>query len=73
MVGIFKYENGLQFTGMVAENEEIAKSFLARKHGKEEEVFTGKFDKEGRPLYKIEFVPQYREDVYKIIPIAKID
>lgn len=73
MVGIFKYENGLKFTGMIAENEETAKSFLAKKHGKEEEVFTGKFDKEGRPIYKIEFVPQYCENAYKIMPIIKID
>ena len=33
MVAILKYENGLVFTGWIAENEEKAKEFLSKKYG----------------------------------------
>lgn len=33
MVAILKYENGLVFTGWIAENEEKAKEFLGKKYG----------------------------------------
>lgn len=35
MVAIFKYENGLKFTGLVAESEEKAWEFLDEKYGRE--------------------------------------
>lgn len=35
MVAIFKYENGLKFTGWVAESEEKAWQFLDKKYGHE--------------------------------------
>ena len=35
MIAIFKYENGLKFTGLVAESEEKAWEFLDEKYGRE--------------------------------------
>lgn len=51
MVGIYKYANGLQFTGIVAETEEDAKTYLRNKNG---------YTRDG------EFVPYYNEDAIEI-------
>jgi hypothetical protein len=34
MVGIYKYENGLKFTGIIAKTEEEAWQYLDKIHGK---------------------------------------
>ena len=41
MVGIYKYENGLVFTGIIAQSKARAESYLAVKYGSLEQVFTG--------------------------------
>lgn len=65
MVGIYRYENGLQFTGVVASTVEDAKTYLGNKYGKIEPVFVG-FDESGKPAYEEKFVPFYNKDAFEI-------
>ena len=65
MFGIYRYANGLQFTGVVAETEEKAKEYLANKYGKIQLVFTGKYE-DNKPVYEERFVPSYNKEAFKI-------
>lgn len=59
MVGIYKYENGLKFTGIIAENEEKAWEYLDKEINKRfpkfEEVW-GIKTKANRDCYEIKEV-----------------
>ena len=52
MVGIYKYENGLQFTGVVAETKEKALEYLTEQYGVMEDKWTGKWDENDIPVYE---------------------
>ena len=72
MYGIYKYENGLHFTGKIAHSVEEAEQYLGNKFGKMEEVFTGARDKNNYPIYEKHFVPNYNKDAFKIMPLEII-
>ena len=69
MFGIYKYENGLQFTGKVAKTEQEAKNYLAQVYGTVKPVFTGKRQTDGTPIYEDRFVPGYNENAFVIQPV----
>lgn len=54
MVGIYKYENGLKFTGMIASNREKAEKFLSEKYGYIDEVYGGR-DENGKIKWEKNF------------------
>lgn len=66
MVGIYYYENGLKFSGIVANTEQEAKIYLGNKYGKNQKVFTGKRDNNNFPIYENKFVPSYNEKAFVI-------
>ena len=72
MVGIYKYENGLVFTGMIAISKEKAESYLAKKYGSFEMVFNGQRDEDNRPIYEHRFVPKYNESAFVIKELKQI-
>ena len=71
MVGIYKYENGLKFTGKVAASREEAVAYLEQKHGKYCDTFVG-YAEDGTKMYEKKFYPWYREDAYEIIEIEVV-
>ena len=72
MVGIYKYENGLVFTGMIAISKEKAENYLAEKYGSFDMVFTGKWDEDNRPIYEHRFVPKYNKSIFVIKELKQI-
>lgn len=74
MVAIMKYENGLKFTGMVANTMEEAKDYLANLHGREEEfpAYPLRLDENNKIVYEKKFVPYYPEGMYEIIDVKII-
>ena len=72
MVGIYKYENGLVFTGEIASSKEEAETYLAKKYGSFEQVFSGKRDENGYPIYENKFVPKYNESAFVIKELKQI-
>lgn len=62
MVAIFKYQNGLQFTGIVAETEEKAWAYLDKKIGEENKV---KIDKHW-------YYPKANRKAFEIRPVTLI-
>lgn len=72
MFGIYKYENGLQFTGKVARTEQEAKNYLAQTYGKIQPVFIGKREIDGTPIYENEFVPNYNTKAFVIRSVELI-
>lgn len=72
MFGIYKYENGLQFTGKVAKTEQEAKDYLAKTYGTVKPVFIGKRQPDGTPVYENKFVPDYNENTFVIQSIELI-
>ena len=72
MFGIYKYENGLQFTGKIARTEQEAKKYLAQTYGKVQPVFTGKREIDGTPIYENRFVPDYNKEAFIIQRIELI-
>lgn len=72
MVGIYKYEGGLKFTGKIAESVEEAKAWLKNKYGKKVKI-PSHFDKEkGELIYTEVFDPSYNESAFEILPVEKI-
>ena len=71
MVGIYKYENGLVFTGIIASSEEEAETYLAHRYGSFEPVFSGR-DENGYPIYAYEFVPKYNKSAFVIKELMQI-
>ena len=72
MVGIYKYENGLVFTGIIAQSKQRAESYLAVKYGSIEQVFTGEWDENDEPIYERKFVPKYDKSVFVIKELKQI-
>ena len=71
MVGIYKYENGLVFTGVIASSEQEAEAYLANKYGSFEQVLNGR-DENGYPIYGYEFVPKYNKSAFVIKELMQI-
>ena len=65
MVGIYKYGNGLWFTGIIANTKEEAEAYLGNKHGHWEKYYAGE-DEEGNWFYKDVFVPYYNKEAFEI-------
>lgn len=72
MVGIYKYENGLIFTGVIASSKKKAETYLAEKYGSFEQVFNGKRDENGCPIYERKFVPKYNKSAFVIKELKQI-
>lgn len=72
MVGIYKYENGLFFTGVIASSKEKAENYLAEKYGSFERVLSVKRDENGYPIYESELVPQYNKSAFVIKELKQI-
>lgn len=72
MFGIYKYENGLRFTGKIAKTEQEAKDYLAKTYGTIKPVFTGRRKSDGTPIYEDKFVPGYNKDAFVIKPVELI-
>lgn len=72
MVGIYEYENGLKFTGIIADTVEKAEEYLKNKYGIIEKVYSGQRNKDGTPIYKEEFQPWYNKEVFEIKELQKI-
>jgi hypothetical protein len=72
MVGIYKYENGLVFTGVIASTKEEAETYLAKEHGSFEQVFNGKRDENGCPIYEYKFVPKYNKSAFVIKELKQV-
>lgn len=71
MVGIYKYSNGLEFTGIVADTYEEAEKYLSYQHGYMTEKFIG-WEEDKYSIFETVFCPYYNKEVYKIYPITKI-
>lgn len=72
MVGIYKFENGLKFTEIIAETVEKAEEYLGNKYGREMDKWTGARDENNRPIYEKAFVPGYNKETFKILPLTLI-
>ena len=72
MFGLYKYENGLQFTGKIARTEEEAKSYIAQICGRIQPVFTGRREEDGTPIYEDKLVPNYNVETFTIQPLDLI-
>ena len=72
MFGIYKYENGLEFTGMIAESVADAEKYLENTYGSYENRYTGKRNSNNEPIYEEVFVPKYNKEVFKIIPVLVV-
>ena len=70
MVGIYKYENGLVFTGIIAQSKERAESYLSVKYGSIEQVFTGEWDENDEPIY--ERKPKYNKSAIVIKELKQV-
>lgn len=68
MVGIYRYQNGLVFTGEIANSIEEAKAYLGKKYGRIEKVFS-KWDNNGKPIYKSRFVPYYNKEAFEFLEV----
>ena len=71
MVGIYKYANGLEFTGKVAASREEAVAYLEQRHGFYVDSFVG-YAEDGTKIYEKKFTPWYREDAYEIIELEVV-
>lgn len=72
MVGIYKHENGLVFTGVIASSKEKAEAYLAKKYGSVEYVFNGQRDENSCPIYELKFVPKYNKSAFVIKELQQI-
>lgn len=72
MVGIYKYEDGLKFTGMIATDKETAEKFLSEKYGRYSERCVGR-DENGEIVWEKYFQPWYNKDVYKILELITVE
>lgn len=71
MVGIYKYENGLRFTGKVCKSHEDAERYLGNKYGREY-PYPVKFEN-GEWVYENRFVPGYNKDAFKILEVEMVE
>ena len=65
MVGIYKYECGRKFTGIIANSYEEAEKYLGNKYGYMGEVFAGR-DENGQAIWETKFVPYYNKNAFAI-------
>lgn len=72
MVGIYKYECGLKFTGIIAPNKEKAEKFLSEKYGYYNERYIGD-DENGKPKWKKYFQPWYNKDAFEILELTTVE
>ena len=73
MFGIYKYEAGLKFTGKIAKTKELAEKYLGEKYGQVEDVWSGKRDENGYPIYVKKFVPWYNKEAFVIKELEIIE
>lgn len=71
MYGIYKIENGLRFTGIVAETEEKAVEYLSNLYGKWEEYPAKDWTPNNRK-YVRKFIPQYNKEAFRIKKVTVI-
>lgn len=71
MVGIYKIENGLRFTGIIANTLEDAEAYLGKKFGSCKSLFV-KMDENNNFIYEDVFVPWYNKGAYKIMPLTLV-
>ena len=72
MFGIYKYENGLKFTGKIATTKEAAENFLGQLYGRMEDKFVG-WDDNGEMRYEQVFVPYYNKRAFEIIELETVE
>ena len=72
MVGIYKYEGGLKFTGMIAPNKETAEKFLSEKYGHYSVRYAGR-DENGEAKWEKYFQPWYNKDIFEILELTTIE
>lgn len=72
MVGIYKYEDGLKFTGMIASDKETAEKFLSEKYGYYSERYIGR-DENGKAKWEKYFQPWYKKDAFEILELTTIE
>lgn len=72
MVGIYKYEGGLKFTGMIATDKEAAEKFLSEKYGHYREIYAG-LDENDEVIWRTYFQPWYNKDVFKILELTTVE
>lgn len=72
MFGIYKYENGLKFTGKIAATKEAAENFLGQLYGHMEDKFMGWGDN-GEMRYEQVFVPYYNKRAFEIIELETVE
>ena len=72
MVGIYKYENGLKFTGIIAPDKETAEKFLSEKYGCYGKKYVGR-DENGYPKWEECFLPGYNKDAFEILEVSIIE
>lgn len=65
MVGIYKYENGRKFTGIIANSYEEAEKYLGNKYGHMGDVFVD-WDENGQAIWERKFIPYYNKDAFDI-------
>lgn len=72
MVGIYKYENGLKFTGLIASDKEKAEKYLSERYGYYAERYVGR-DENGNIKWEKYFQPWYNKDAFKILELMTIE
>ena len=72
MVGIYKYECGLKFTGMIASDKEKAEEFLSAMYGHYSERYAGR-DENGEIKWEKYFQPGYNKDAFEILELTTIE
>ena len=72
MVGIYKYECGLKFTGIIASDKEKAEKFLSEKYGYYSERYVGR-DENGEAKFEKYFQPHYNKNAFEILELTTIE
>ena len=72
MVGIYKYECGLKFTGIIASDKEKAEKFLSEKYGYYTERYAGR-DENGKVKWEKCFQPGYNKNAFEILELTTIE
>ena len=72
MVGIYKYECGLKFTGIIAPDKETAEKFLSEKYGYYSEKYVGR-DENNEAKWEKFFQPWYNKDAFEILELTIVE
>lgn len=65
MVGIYEYECGLKFTGLIANSYEEAEKYLGNKYGYTGDFYAGR-DENGQSIWERRFIPYYNKEAFCI-------